>query len=96
MRKVAKVTHAAKSRRPKRATIGFRPDHWAKLKALQASRGEKGYSPIIEQALEVYFASEADREKWKRDALALEGSITDEEAEEARQMTAWMREHWNG
>lgn len=42
-----------------RTTIELSDEHRSRLVELAARRGEKGFSPIVEEALDLYFAREA-------------------------------------
>ncbi len=65
-----------------RTTIGLSRELRRKLVDLAAQRGERGFTKIVADALEAYFRTAADDVKRREELLALEGSITEEEAEE--------------
>ncbi len=81
-----------------RTTIEISDDTLRKLRELAARRGEKGYSRIIEEALAAYFGGSlggpADRRTREERLLALEGSISDEEAEEMKERIRESRRQW--
>ena len=77
-----------------RTTVEIRDDLRARLLALAAERGEKGFSKIVEEALERYFA-EADRDARRRqEILALRGSLSAEDAAEIRAEIRELRRNW--
>jgi len=71
-----------------RTTIEIGDDTLRKLREPAARRGEKGYSRIVEEALGAYFGGRpggpGDNRTREESLRALEGSISDEEAEELR------------
>ena len=77
-----------------RTTIEIRPEHHAKLVELAASRAEKGFSPVIAEALELYLTSIEGRQLTIERALKLEGSITTPDADRLRTATTRIRELW--
>ena len=79
-----------------RTTIEISDDTLRKLRELAARRGEKGYSRIIEEALDAYLASrigESPDERWSR-LESLEGAWGDEEAERVRERIRESRTRW--
>jgi hypothetical protein len=77
-----------------RTTVEMKPEHRTALIALAARRGQKGFSAVLEEAIEVYLAGEDSRDA-KRNALAaLAGALTQEEADELRRTTTQIRETW--
>ncbi|OBG82540.1 hypothetical protein A5733_16570 [Mycobacterium sp. NS-7484] len=67
------------------------PQHRA-LSALAQQRGVRGFSSIVQEALDAYLASVAPDEV---DALlSLEGTFTDADADLATQAIREMRETW--
>ena len=72
-----------------RTTVEITEKQHRRLMALAADRGIRGFSPLVQEAIERYLA---DLDSARVDlALALEGVIGDEEAEEVeRRITeAW-------
>ena len=77
-----------------RTTIEIKPEHRAKLLALAAQKGEKGFSRLVEEALEAYLtAQEAEHEARER-ALRLRGSLRPAEAEEIVSSIEGIRRVW--
>ncbi|MGE3077021.1 MAG: hypothetical protein AB7N24_20010 [Dehalococcoidia bacterium] len=81
-----------------RTTVEIDDEKLIKLKKMAAERGEKGFSGLIDEALDALFAQsegapEADRRRIEA-VKALEGSWGEEFAEEVRARIAESRKHW--
>jgi len=70
------------------------PEHRSRLLALAARRGEKGFSAVLGEALDAYLDAERERDRRRRAALALRGSLKAGEARRLRQAAAALRKHW--
>ena len=68
----------------------------AALHATAARRGLRGFSTLIEEALELYFQTLANRDEAVADVLALGGSWSDDDAVETRNAIAELRTTWTG
>lgn len=77
-----------------RTTIELSDDHRARLLELAARRREKGFSAIVEEALERYFAREERRREAVGRALAALGSFSAEEADRLEEEVARLRRSW--
>jgi hypothetical protein len=77
-----------------RTTVEIKQEHSARLLELAATRGEKGFSRVVNEALELYLRSESGRAEAVRKALALKGSFSDSEARSLRDETKKIRTHW--
>ncbi len=77
-----------------RTTIEMKPEHRARLLELAASRGEKGYSTVVTEALELYLETQSGRTDAIRSALALKGSISVTEAATLFATTRKLRANW--
>lgn len=77
-----------------RTTIEITPEHRAKLLALAARRGAKGFSQLVGEALEVYLRAEADREAQRRRAVRLKGTLPAREARALRDTAETVRRTW--
>jgi hypothetical protein len=77
-----------------RTTIEIKPEHRAELLELAANRGEKGFSSVVAEALDLYLESQASRTRAIRRALQLKGSLGVSEASVLRDRTAMIREEW--
>ena len=77
-----------------RTTVEIKPEHRSALLALAARRGYKGFSAVLEEAIEIYLANEAEREKRRSTFLSLAGTLPTPEAEELRRTTVDLRGSW--
>jgi predicted transcriptional regulator len=77
-----------------RTTIEIRDDLRARLLALAAKRRQKGFSRIIEEALERYFRDEEGRSDRLARVLALRGTLSAEDAAEIRAEIGELRRNW--
>ena len=77
-----------------RTTVDIKHEHRSALLAIAARRGLKGFSGVLEDAIENYLAGEAEREKKVQTVLSLAGSISEEEAEEWHKAVQKIRESW--
>ncbi|MGH9338916.1 MAG: antitoxin VapB family protein [Acidobacteriota bacterium] len=77
-----------------RTTIELKDEHRARLLELAARRGEKGFSGVISEAVELYLKTSKQEKEKRRLALALRGSLSDEEADGLRKETSKIRESW--
>ncbi len=77
-----------------RTTVELKPEHRAALLALAARRGEKGFSSVLEEAVQSYLDQEQERERRRQELRSLAGSLPPEDAEALRQSTREIRESW--
>lgn len=77
-----------------RTTVEMKPEHRAALLALAARRGLKGFSPVLEEAIESFLKGESGREARRAELLSLAGAVTGEEADDLRRRTEAIRESW--
>jgi len=77
-----------------RTTVDITPEQRARLMELAARRGEKGFSKLVQQALDAYLRSQAGEEEKRRRALMLKGALDSREAEPLRAATCEIRESW--
>jgi predicted transcriptional regulator len=77
-----------------RTTVEIKPEHRSALIALAAKRGHKGFSAVLEEAIDTFLEREADREKRRKAVLSLGGCLSAEEAQELRQTVGKIRENW--
>ena len=77
-----------------RTTIEVRDDHRAKLLEMAAQRGEKGFSSLVQEALDRFFEQEEEREARARKAISVLGTIDDEEAAELEASVREIRGRW--
>jgi predicted transcriptional regulator len=77
-----------------RTTIEMKPEHRARILELAATRGEKGFSTVVAEALELYIKAQNARKIAIRKALALKGSISDADAAGLRARAEEIRANW--
>lgn len=77
-----------------RTTVEIKDEHRSALLALAARRGQKGFSAVIEEAIESYLRGEATRQQQKQKLLSLAGALSPEEAGELREVAVHLRENW--
>jgi len=77
-----------------RTTVEMKPEHRARLLDLAARRGEKGFSAVLEEAVDNYLAATRESERTRKRALALRGTFRPREAERLRSAAAKIREFW--
>jgi predicted transcriptional regulator len=77
-----------------RTTIELKDEHRARLLEIAARRGEKGFSALINDAVEMYLEVEDAGEARRKAALALRGRLGAREAADLRTATAAIRETW--
>jgi metal-responsive CopG/Arc/MetJ family transcriptional regulator len=77
-----------------RTTIELSDDQRARLLAAAARRGEKGFSTLVQEAVDRYLQEEADRQERVRRALTLAGSLSDEAADALEASVRRLRETW--
>jgi hypothetical protein len=77
-----------------RTTIEIKPEHRVRVLELAASRGEKGFSAVVADALKFYLRAQRARGRAIHKALALKGSIGEKEAARLRADTRSIRSHW--
>ncbi len=77
-----------------RTTIELREEHRALLHAIAARRGWRGYSKVIEEAIEFYLKHHAAAEEARKLLLGRKGAWSAEEAERVRRAIAELRREW--
>lgn len=77
-----------------RTTIEMKPEHRSRVLELAAARGEKGFSSIVRDALELYLRVHSEQTEAVQKALALKGSFTEAEGDRLRAETRRSRENW--
>jgi len=75
-----------------RTTIEISNELRAKLLALAARKGLRGYSEIVREAVEEYIARQDKKQEALEKVLKLKGSLTSEEADAAEKT---IREFWD-
>jgi hypothetical protein len=77
-----------------RTTIELKPNHRSRLIAIAAKRGEKGFSSVLNEAVESYLSEEAERDSRRQRALQLRGILKHAEADELQKNAAAVRASW--
>jgi hypothetical protein len=77
-----------------RTTIEITPDQRARLMEMAARRGEKGFSKLVQQALDAYLKAQTREEEQRRRALMLKGALGARDASQLRTATREIRESW--
>lgn len=77
-----------------RTTIEISDRHRGILLSLAAQKGLRGYSGIIQEALDYYIAHQTKVAGAKRDILKMKGSWRAEEEKEIRSKLTELRENW--
>jgi hypothetical protein len=77
-----------------RTTIEIKPEHRARLLELAARRGEKGFSSVIAEAVEVYLAGSTGQERHRKRALRLRGTLPRDEARRLQRSSETLRGFW--
>jgi len=74
-----------------RITIDLDREHRAKLLKLAARRGEKGLSFVIAEVIEAYLGDTTAKDRLRKRALALRGTLPKAEAESLQRAVAALR-----
>jgi hypothetical protein len=69
-----------------RTTIELSTPVYRRLKAAAVDRGLRGFSPIVEEALDEYFQSDSQRQRWLEAITQAQGAWSDMDVAE------WERE----
>ena len=77
-----------------RTTIEITSEQRARLVEMAARRGEKGFSKLVQQALDAYLKAQAGEGKKRRRALMLKGALAAREADRLRAVTREIRDSW--
>lgn len=77
-----------------RTTIELRDDQRARLLEMAAQEGRKGFSHLIQEAVDRFLEEEEGRREELAEALAVVGSFSPEDAEALRERTRALRERW--
>ncbi len=77
-----------------RTTIEITAEQRARLVEMAARRGHKGFSKLVQQALDAYLKAQVGEEEKRRRALLLKGALDSREADRLRKATREIRESW--
>ena len=77
-----------------RTTVELKPEHRSALLALAARRGFKGFSIVLEEAIEAYLADQAGHKQRSDALLSLAGTVSTLDADQLRQVSQDLRKSW--
>jgi metal-responsive CopG/Arc/MetJ family transcriptional regulator len=77
-----------------RTTVELSDAVRARLLELAARRGERGFSALVEEALERYLEDDERRRRQAEHAKAVLGTLSDSEADELEGSVRALRERW--
>ena len=79
-----------------RTTIEITDEQRARLLELAAARGRKGFSFLVREAIEQYLATEGEAERRRRaeKAIAVLGTLREDEADRLEETRRKLRESW--
>lgn len=77
-----------------RTTVELKEEHRALLHALAARRGLRGYSQLVQEALDFYLKHQAEAQEARQALLARKGAWGAEEVERTRAAIAELRRQW--
>ena len=77
-----------------RTTVELTEDQRAELLKLAAQRGIKGFSQLVQEAIDSYLESQASRATLIDAAIAMKGTLSNKSADEFEARTKSIRGHW--
>jgi len=77
-----------------RTTIEITDEQRSALLAIAAGRGLKGFSPVVQEALDSYLAARAKDSARIAAARASRGTLGDDEADELSRTCSQLRSQW--
>ena len=77
-----------------RTTIEIKAEHHARLLEIAAKRGQKRFSSVVSEAIDVYLGLEAQKEKQRHRALELKGILSPKEVQNLRTEVESIRDSW--
>jgi hypothetical protein len=77
-----------------RTTIELREEHRALLHAIAARRGWRGYSRVVEEAIDFYLEHHAAAAEARRSLLGRQGGWSAAETDHTREMIRELRARW--
>ena len=77
-----------------RTTVEIDDAHRAELLRLAAQRGEKGFSSLVREALDLYMRQHHARREAVSKAIDLQGSFGEKEADALEASVRHLREKW--
>ena len=77
-----------------RTTVEITEDQRAELLKLAAKRGMKGFSQLVQEAIDSFLDAQATRQSQISKALSLKGSLKGKGSDEFEERTKSIRENW--
>jgi hypothetical protein len=77
-----------------RTTVEITAEQRARLMAMAARRGEKGFSKLVQQALTTFLEEQSGAEEKRRRAAMLRGALSAHDADRLRAVTRDIRGSW--
>ncbi len=77
-----------------RTTIEIADSQRARLLEIAGARGEKGYSRLVQEAIELFLKERQRKDGLVKAALAQRGAFDDDEADEFEARIQQIREDW--
>lgn len=77
-----------------RTTIDITDGQRARLHEIAASRGLKGFSSIVREAIDLYLEQEGERQSRIQAALKLRGALDEEAADRFEETARTLRSKW--
>jgi metal-responsive CopG/Arc/MetJ family transcriptional regulator len=77
-----------------RTTVEVTAEQRARLMAMAARRGEKGFSKLVQQALTAFLEEQSGAEEKRRRAAMLKGVLSAHDADRLRAVTRDIRGSW--
>lgn len=77
-----------------RTTVELTEDQRAELLKLAARRGMKGFSPLVQEAINAYLDSQASRQDLIQEAIGLKGILKGKASDDFEERTKAIRENW--
>jgi hypothetical protein len=77
-----------------RTTVEISDEQRSQLLKLAAQRGEKGFSALVREALDLYMRQHRARREAVAKALKVKGSFSDDEADALQASVRALREKW--
>jgi predicted transcriptional regulator len=80
--------------REMRTTIELSDDHRSALHSIAARRGLRGYSKLIQEAIDLYIKQKEKKGDGLRQLLKMRGTWSAEEAKRVRKRLGELRQNW--
>jgi predicted transcriptional regulator len=77
-----------------RTTIELTDEQRARLLQIAASRGEKGFSRLVQEAIDLYLEGQSRRGEAIQRALAVRGKLPKSDADELEARVVAIRKEW--